>query len=96
MWQTIIHALFILSAVGIALVDKLSTTAAPQSIQKFGKKPPTPRTRCVLAAPPRGLLALGRPKRRKKPPCARMGAFLWAEHRDPAPGRYPENIRPRP
>jgi len=27
MWQTIIHALFILSALGIALVDKLSTTA---------------------------------------------------------------------
>ena len=25
MWQTIIHALFILSALGIALVDKLST-----------------------------------------------------------------------
>ena len=28
MWQTIIHALFILSALGIALVDKLSTPAA--------------------------------------------------------------------
>lgn len=27
MWQTIIHALFILSALGIALVDKLSTTS---------------------------------------------------------------------
>ena len=25
MWQTIIHAIFILSALGIALVDKLST-----------------------------------------------------------------------
>ena len=28
MWQTIIHALFILSALGIALVDKLSTNAS--------------------------------------------------------------------
>ena len=30
MWQTIIHALFILSALGIALVDKLSTPAHPK------------------------------------------------------------------
>ncbi|WP_241051652.1 TIGR00645 family protein [Achromobacter xylosoxidans] len=29
MWQTIIHALFILSALGIALVDKLSTPSHP-------------------------------------------------------------------
>jgi uncharacterized membrane protein YqhA len=28
MWQTIIHTVFILSALGIALVDRLSTPAA--------------------------------------------------------------------
>jgi uncharacterized protein (TIGR00645 family) len=36
MWQTIIHTVFILSAIGIALVDKLSNAAIEEAKQTAG------------------------------------------------------------
>ncbi|MDU6669372.1 MAG: TIGR00645 family protein, partial [Bradyrhizobium sp.] len=36
MWQTIIHTVFILSAIGIAMVDKLSNAAIEDAKQAAG------------------------------------------------------------
>lgn len=38
MWQTIIHVVFIISAVGIAIVDKLSNEAVPHAAGNGGEK----------------------------------------------------------
>ena len=36
MWQTIIHALFIVSAIGIAYVEKISNSSESSSHKKHG------------------------------------------------------------